>query len=187
MKKKMLVPLLFLCLATCLFGCGSGKEGTTEVKTRSIFERVEDDGETKAPDTKPEVQLPDGVEFNSADGFYYGYLQSSGQDKIGAANEDGVLYTIIYKAEILGDNLIIYGNFGYKNFQDQDTVSVSDKGIYSFTVTDDTTFQMAGGDQGPETVSKEEFQGYLNDLIDSQLYFEVEISETSAKTVTISA
>lgn len=192
MKRKTLGLILVFALGLSLVACGSKKENadvTADTETESIFESI--DASTAAQENGTNKgtssSLPEGVEFNTADGFYAGTLQSSGKDKIGAANEYGSLYTIIYKAQIIDNNLIIYGNFGYKNFQDQDTISVSDDGIYVFTVTDDTSFQLRGGEEGPEIVSKEDFNNYLSQLIDSQLYFEVEIADNQAITVSISS
>ena len=192
MKKNTLGVILTLALGISLVACGSKKENadvTANTETGSIFEPVDDSAAAQDKDTDKDTSasLPEGIEFNTADGFYSGTLQSSGKDKIGAANEYGSLYTIIYQAQIIDNNLVIYGNFGYRNFQDQDIVSVSDNGIYAFTITDDTTFQMVGGEEGPEIVSKEDFNNYLSQLIDSQLYFEIEIADNHAITVSISS
>ena len=46
---------------------------------------------------------------------------------------------------------------------------------------------MVGGEEGPEIVSKEDFNNYLSQLIDSQLYFEIEIADNHAITVSISS
>ena len=193
MKKKTLGVILTLAMCLSLVACGAKKGNdnvTTNTDAGSLFEPIDDS--TAAQDKNSEDQtssaaLPEGVEFNTADGFYSGTLQSSGKDKIGAANEYGSLYSIIYQAQIIDNNLVIYGNFGYRNFQDQDIVSVSDNGIYAFTITDDTTFQMVGGEEGPEIVNKEDFNNYLSQLIDSQLYFEIEIADNHAITVSISS
>ncbi|SCY23617.1 hypothetical protein [Butyrivibrio sp. INlla14] len=192
MKKKTLGVILTLALGISLVACGSKKENadvTANTETGSIFEPIDDSAAAQDKDTDKDTSssLPEGVEFNTADGFYSGTLQSSGKDKIGAANEYGSLYTIIYQAQIIDNNLVIYGNFGYRNFQDQDIVSVSDNGIYAFTITDDTTFQMVGGEEGPEIVSKEDFDNYLTQLMDSQLYFEIEIADNHATSVSISS
>lgn len=193
MKKKTLGVILTLAMCLSLVACGA-KNGddnvTTNTDAESLFEPIDDSNaaqDKNSEDQTLSATLPEGVEFNTADGFYAGTLQSSGKDKIGAANEYGSLYTIIYQAQIIDNNLVIYGNFGYRNFQDQDTVSVSDNGIYAFTITDDTTFQMVGGEEGPEIVSKEDFNNYLSQLIDSQLYFEIEIADNHAITVSISS
>ncbi|WP_026488981.1 hypothetical protein [Butyrivibrio sp. XBB1001] len=192
MKRKTLGLILVFALSLSLVACESKKENadaTANAETGSIFEPIDDSTAAQENDTNKGTSssLPEGVEFNTADGFYAGTLQSSGKDKIGAANEYGSLYTIIYQAQIIDNNLVIYGNFGYRNFQDQDIVSVSDNGIYAFTITDDTTFQMVGGEEGPEIVSKEDFNNYLSQLIDSQLYFEIEIADNHAITVSISS
>lgn len=190
MTRKTLGVILAFSLCLGLAACGSKNEnpGSVTDGDSTIFEPIDDSTSDNAKTPQEEsAQLPEGVEFNTADGFYSGTLQSSGQDKIGAANEYGLLYTIIYKAEIIDNNLLIYGNFGYRNSMDQDIISVSDDGIYAFTITEDTIFQMAGGEDGPEIVSIDEFKTYLSQLIDSQLYFEVQMAGNSAVTVTISA
>lgn len=193
MKKKTLGVILTLTLGLSLVACGAKKENMDTANTSetgSIFETLDEsstNNDQNAQTAAPYANLPEGVEFNTADGFYAGTLQASGKDKIGAANEYGVLYTIIYQAQIIDNNLVIYGNFGYRNSQDQDVISVSDNGIYAFTIADDTTFQMVGGEEGPEIVSKEDFNNYLSQLIDSQLYFEIEIADNHAITVSISS
>ena len=188
MKKRFLTSLLTLFLGISFIACGSKETETADAPgTGGIFETLDD-----APDTdnkqqqNPASDLPEGVEFVSADGFYCGYLQSSNQDKIGAVDASGQMYMVIYDSKITDDNLVIYGNFGYKNFADQDIVSVSDKGIFAFTITDDTTFVLYGGEE-PEYPTKDEFYRTLSDTSDSGLYFEVELSESVAKTVSISS
>ena len=187
MKKKLFAALIIVCLCTGLAACGSKNiESSDNAGSGSMFEPI-------ASDDKPAVQkedssaLPEGIEFNSADGFYSGYLKSSDKDKIGAVNENGVMYSIISNAEIIGDNLIIYGNFGYRNSQDQDIISVSDEGIYAFTIDESTAFQYLGGEDGAEALSKEDFMKELSSLLDSGLLFEVEISDSVAKTVSFAS
>ena len=126
-------------------------------------------------------------ETENADGVYGAYLKSSDESKIGATDEYGLLYTVVYKSQLSEDTLSLTGSMDYRNSREQDPISVSDDLMHVFTVNDSTVYQMIGGDAGPENVSKAEFAGYLADCADSGLYIEVEVKDGAVTTVSISS
>lgn len=132
--------------------------------------------------------IPDAPEEEeNADGFYGSYLKSSDENKIGTTDENGLLYKVVYRAVFVEDKLYLSGSMDYRNSKDQDAISVSDDLTHVFTVNLDTVYQMVGGEDGPETVTYDEFAGYLKDCSDSGLYVEVEVSGGVVKTASISA
>ncbi len=123
--------------------------------------------------TEGEPDAP--VEYETADGFMGSFLLSSDRDKIDTTNDYGVFYRVIYKASINGDELTACGSMDYRNSKDQDPVTISSDVTHVFKVNDSTVY-LKGGEEGTETVTKEEFAGYLDSRKDSGMYFEVEIS-----------
>ena len=126
------------------------------------------------------------AEYETADGFMGSFLQASDRDKIDTTNDYGVFYRVVYKATLEGDELTAYGSMDYRNFKDQDPITISSDVTHVFKV-DDNTVYMKGGEEGTDTVSKEEFAGYLDSRKDSGMYFEVEISGGVVKTAQIYA
>jgi len=46
----------------------------------------------------------------------------------------------------------------------------------AFIITDQTVFQMIGGEDGPENVTKEDFAQYLKDCADSGLLLDIQVN-----------
>ena len=129
-----------------------------------------------------DAQAP--TEYETSDGFMGSFLLASDRDKIDTTNDYGVLYRVVYKASIEGDELIACGSMDYRNFKDQDPVTISSDVTHIFKLDENTVYQKQGeGDL--ETLTKEEFADYLNSRKDSGMYFEVEISGGVVKTVQI--
>lgn len=126
------------------------------------------------------------VEYETADGFMGSFLQAADRDKIDTTNDYGVFYRVVYKATLEGDELTACGSMDYRNSKDQDPVTISSDVTHIFKV-DDSTVYLKGGEGSTETVSKEEFAGYLDSRKDSGMYFEVEISGGVVKTAQIYA
>ncbi len=126
------------------------------------------------------------VEYETADGVMGSFLLSSDRDKIDTTNDYGVLYRVVYKATLEGDELTACGSMDYRNSKDQDPITISSDVTHVFKV-DDNTVYLKGGEGGEETVSKEEFAGYLDSRKDSGMYFEVELSGGTVKTAQIYA
>lgn len=126
------------------------------------------------------------VEYETADGVMGSFLLASDRDKIDTTNDYGVLYRVVYKATLEGDELTACGSMDYRNSKDQDPITISSDVTHVFKV-DDNTVYLKGGEGGEETVSKEEFAGYLDSRKDSGMYFEVEISGGTVKTAQIYA
>ena len=120
-----------------------------------------------------DAQAP--VEYETADGFMGSFLLASDRDKIDTANDYGVLYRVVYKAYIEGDELIACGSMDYRNSKDQDPITISSDVTHIFKVDENTVYQKQG-EAELETLSKEEFAGCLDSRKDSGMYFEVEVS-----------
>ena len=126
------------------------------------------------------------VEYETADGVMGSFLLASDRDKIDTTNDYGVLYRVVYKATLEGDELTACGSMDYRNSKDQDPITISSDVTHVFKV-DDNTVYLKGGEGGEETVSKEEFAGYLDSRKDSGMYFEVEVSGGTVRTAQIYA
>lgn len=126
------------------------------------------------------------VEYETADGYMGSFLLASDRDKIDTTNDYGVFYRVVYRATLEGDELTACGSMDYRNSKDQDPITISSDVAHVFKV-DDNTVYLKGGEGGTETVSKEEFAGLLDSRKDSGMYFEVEISGGTVKTVQIYA
>lgn len=184
MKKISLLLAIVFCFS--LVGCGKNTapaalESTNSVETNQSTESVES---TEIPeDTASEdfAETPDSVDNEEAeedDGTYWlsGYLKSSEKDKSGEPDEYGVIQPIIYVAKIDGDSLIIEGTTNFRNEESQDPVGMGPGDYAEFIITDETVFQMVGGEYGPETVTKEEFAGYLESCADSGILLDLKIT-----------
>ncbi|MCR5487617.1 MAG: hypothetical protein K6F35_08815 [Lachnospiraceae bacterium] len=126
------------------------------------------------------------AEYETSDGFMGSFLLASDRDMIDTTNEYGVLYRVVYQASIEGDGLIACGSMDYRNFKDQDPLTISSDLTHIFKIDENTVFQKQG-EAELETISKEEFAGYLDSRKDSGMYFEVEISGGVVKTALISS
>ena len=115
------------------------------------------------------------AEYETSDGFMGSFLSASDRDKIDTTNDYGVFYRVIYEASLEGDELIACGSMDYRNFKDQDPISISSDVRHIFKVDNNTVYRK-GTEEGTETVSKEEFAGYLESRKDSGMYFEVELN-----------
>ncbi|MCR5403166.1 MAG: hypothetical protein K6E91_05005 [Butyrivibrio sp.] len=182
MKNYKIFAATALCAALILTACGSKKEADTT----SIFEPIGDAAvsQQEASDKSGEQDTASNdngssvpSENETADGFMGAYLQASDKDKIDTTNEAGVLYKVVYDAAIDGDDLIIYGAMDYRNDKGQDSMTVSSDLKHIFKVTDETVYQMVGGEAGAEAVSKEDFSEYLKNLIDSGLFLDIEVKD----------
>ena len=75
----------------------------------------------------------------------------------------------------------------YRNYKEQDPITISSDRKHIFAVNENTVYQMVGGDDGPEVISKEEFATNLKEMIDSGLFLEVEVSNGVVTTASIIA
>ena len=125
------------------------------------------------------------VEYETADGFMASFLPASNREQIDTTNDYGVLYRVVYQASLEGDELTACGSMDYRNFKDQDPITITSDQTHIFKVDDNTVYRMIGDESGTNTVTKEEFAGLLDKLKDSGMYFEVEISNGVAASATI--
>ena len=125
------------------------------------------------------------IQYETADGFMASFLLASDRERIDTTNDYGVLYRVVYQASLEGDELIACGSMDYRNFKDQDPITITSDQTHVFKVDDNTVYRMIGDESGTNTVTKEEFAGLLDKLKDSGMYFEVEISNGVAASATI--
>ena len=112
------------------------------------------------------------------DGSYWlsGYLLSSEKDKSGEPDENGNPQPIGYVAKIDGDSFIVEGATNMRQKESDEAVEMCPGDSAEFIITDETVFQMCGGEDGPETVTKDEFAGYLESCADSGLLLDLQIT-----------
>ena len=211
-KMKRIVPLI-ICMAAILSACGKEKAEETETpvveimlddqrtvtadsseKTEesddasgSVEKETAESGEEAATAEKETAESDEAsapVEYETADGFMGSFLLASYRDLIDTTNEYGVLYRVVYKASIEGDELIACGSMDYRNFQDQDPITITSDITHIFKVDENTVYQMQGETE-LETISKEEFAGFLDSEKESGIYLEVEISDGVVKTASL--
>ena len=157
------------------FEKGSASDNTDAVSNNDSANAVSNDDSADAP-----------IENETADGFMGSFLLSSDRDKIDTTNDYGFLYRVVYKASLEGNELRACGSMDYRNSKDQDPITISSDITHIFKVDDNTVYQK-DGENGTETVTKEEFAGFLDSRKDSGMYFEVEISGGVVKTALLSA
>lgn len=200
MKKISILLAVSICFT--LLGCGETKSaetgsetgisvGTIESATESESLSETDEAETDEAETdEPETDESETNESETSDsethftealddeGTYWisGYLLASNKDSAGEPDENGVLQAIIYEAYIEDDFLTIKGVTNFRNEESQDPVGMNEVDEAGFIITDQTVFQMVGGDIGPEVVTKEEFAQYLKDCADTGLLLDIQVN-----------
>ncbi len=192
MKKRIAVVLIIICTAVLLTACG--KEKTAEPPPPAVTAEAET---ASLPDASNQAEQPDEAspsedkpsapaEYETADGFMSSFLLASDRNLIDTANEYGVFYRVVYEASLEGDELTACGSMDYRNFKDQDPITVSSDLRHIFKV-DDSTVYRKGTEEGDKTISKEEFAELLESRKNSGMFFEVEISGGAVKTAYLAA
>ena len=192
MKKGKTVVLTILCLTMLLSACGKGKTAepslpveTTEAETASLPD-TSNQPEQVTDTTSSEDEPSAPVEYETADGFMSSFLLASDRDLIDTTNDYGVFYRIIYEASLEDDELRACGSMDYRNFKDQDSITISSDLTHIFKVDDHTEYRK-GTEVGDQIISKEEFAELLESRKDSGMFFEVEISGGVVKTAYLTA
>lgn len=192
MKKGKTVVLTILCLTMLLSACGKGKTAepsspveTTEAETASLPD-TSNQPEQVTDTTSSEDELSAPVEYETADGFMSSFLLASDRDLIDTTNDYGVFYRIIYEASLEDDELRACGSMDYRNFKDQDSITISSDLTHIFKVDDHTEYRK-GTEVGDQIISKEEFAELLESRKNSGMFFEVEISGGVVKTAYLTA
>lgn len=178
-RRKMKKVSLLLTVAICatLLGCGKTENADAGAATAVSAEAIESVTESvSVPET--DTASTSFTEALADEGTYWmsGYLRASDKDSAGEPDESGVLQAIIYEAYIEDDILTVKGVTNFRNDIDQDPVGMNDVDEAAFIITDQTVFQMVGGEEGPEDVTKEEFAQYLKDCADSGLLLDIQVS-----------
>ena len=192
MGKRKAVVLIILCLTTLLSACGKGK--TTEPS--SPVEPVETET-TSMPDilqqheqmniiSSSESTPSAPVEYETADGFMSSFLLASDRELIDTTNDYGVFYRVVYEASLEDDELRACGSMDYRNFKDQDSITISSDLTHVFKVDDNTVYRK-GTEVGDQTITKEEFAELLEIRKNSGMFFEVEIRNGVLKTAYLTA
>ena len=192
MKKGKTVILTILCLTMLLSACGKGKTAepsspveTTEAETASLPD-TSNQPEQVTDTTSSEDEPSAPVEYETADGFVSSFLLASDRDLIDTTNDYGVFYRIIYEASLEDDELRACGSMDYRNFKDQDSITISSDLTHVFKVDDHTEYRK-GTEVGDQIISKEEFAELLESRKNSGMFFEVEISGGVVKTAYLTA
>ena len=192
MKKGKAVVLTVLCLTMLLSACGKGKTAEpslpvemTEAETASLPD-TSNQPEQVTDTTSSEDELSAPVEYETADGFMSSFLLASDRELIDTTNDYGVFYRIIYEASLEDDELRACGSMDYRNFKDQDSITISSDLTHIFKVDDHTEYRK-GTEVGDQIISKEEFAELLESRKNSGMFFEVEISGGVVKTAYLTA
>ena len=192
MKKGKTVILTILCLTMLLSACGKGKTAepsspveTTEAETASLPD-TSNQPEQVTDTTSSEDEPSAPVEYETADGFMSSFLLASDRDLIDTTNDYGVFYRIIYEASLEDDELRACGSMDYRNYKDQDSITISSDLTHVFKVDDHTEYRK-GTEVGDQIISKEEFAELLESRKNSGMFFEVEISGGVVKTAYLTA
>ena len=192
MKKGKTVILTILCLTMLLSACGKGKTAepsspveTTEAETASLPD-TSNQPEQVTDTTSSEDEPSAPVEYETADGFMSSFLLASDRDLIDTTNDYGVFYRIIYEASLEDDELRACGSMDYRNFKDQDSITISSDLTHIFKVDDHTEYRK-GTEVGDQIISKEEFAELLESRKNSGMFFEGEISGGVVKTAYLTA
>lgn len=186
MKKISILLAASICVT--LLGCGKTESTETGAVTGISVEPIESVTESESISETDETQN----DFNEAlddEGTYWlsGYLKASDKDNAGEPDENGILQAIIYEAYIEDDVLTVTGVTNFRNDKDQDPVGMNDVDEAAFIITDETAFQMLGGEEGAENVTKEEFAQYLKDCADTGLLLDIQINGAKVVVAQISA
>lgn len=192
MNGRKAVVLIILCLTTLLSACGKGKvtEPTTpvepiEAETTSVpgtLQQSEQLNDISSSEGNPSAP----VEYETADGFMGSFLLASDRELIDTTNDYGVFYRVVYEASLEDNELRACGSMDYRNFKDQDSITISSDLTHIFKVDDNTVYRK-GTEAGDQTISKEEFAELLEIRKNSGMFFEVEISGGVVKTAYLAA
>ena len=192
MRNRKAVVLIILCLTILLSACGKGK--TTEpsspvepVETETtsmpdILQQHEQMNDISSSESNPSAP----VEYETADGFMSSFLIASDRELIDTTNDYGVFYRVVYEASLEDDELRACGSMDYRNFKDQDSITISSDLTHVFKVDDNTVYRK-GTEVGDQTITKEEFAELLEIRKNSGMFFEVEISNGVLKTAYLTA
>lgn len=174
MKKLSLLLVASICVT--LLGCGKTENAETVAVTGITVEPIESITESESL-SQTETSDKHFTEALNDEGTYWmsGYLRASDKDNAGEPDENGILQAIIYEAYIEDDLLTVKGVTNFRNDKAQDPVGMNDVEEVSFIITDQTVFQMIGGEDGPEDVTKEDFAQYLKDCADTGLLLDIQV------------
>ena len=175
MRKISLLLAASVCVT--LLGCGKTENAETGAATGFSVEPIESVTESE-PLSETDTAENDFTEALDDEGTYWlsGYLRASDKDSAGEPDEYGVLQAIIYEAYIEDDILTVKGVTNFRNDKAQDPVGMNDVDEAAFIITDQTVFQMIGGEEGPEDVTKEDFAQYLKDCADTGLLLDIQVN-----------
>ena len=192
MRKRKAVVLIILCVSTLLSACGKGKTaepsapveptGTETASVPGTSQQSEQLNDTSSSESKPSAP----VEYETADGFMSSFLLASDRELIDTTNDYGVFYRVVYEASLKDDELRACGSMDYRNFKEQDSITISSDLTHVFKVDDNTVYRK-GTEAGDQTISKEDFAELLEIRKNSGMFFEVEISGGVVKTAYLAA
>ncbi len=205
MKKKRMLLVVALCVAGMMTGCGSKNNATTEntESGNTIVSETDDvttgDSEEVVAENKTEseqeaeseqdteTESEETSETAGVTGVISGVLEASGKDKIGETDAYGIVDPIIYDVTLENNTLTISGATNYRNYVEQDPISISDDETVSYTVTEDTVYVIYSGEADPEYMTQDEFAEYLTQVMDSGLSFEISVTDGVVTEASISS
>ncbi len=202
MNRKILVMFMTSCVLAFSAGCTSQEsapvdpgyeeiapefatnenEAQAAPEQETAEEKTEATAETSQSTTDETSQ---SAASDISDGKWSAYLDSSRKDVAGKVGEAGEPQAIIYDGGVEGDQLTIVGVLAPDPY---DPTGYTQDGAHVLKLDDSTSYIMSGGDEGPETVTKEEFGGYFKNCLNSGgLAFDIEVQGGVVKEVKISA
>jgi hypothetical protein len=181
MKKRIMVLSMIFCMGLATIACGKEESAPeTSEAVESVEQSVE---ETVSEETTEDVE--EDSEATAQTEVWCGYLEASNKELSGEPDEYGVIRAIIYDAHLDGDTFTLEGTLNFKNDMSQDPIGMVPGDVNTFKVDENTKYLLYGGEAGPEEKTREEFEEIFKGLLDSGLFFEVEIENGVAKTVNI--
>jgi len=120
----------------------------------------------------------------SEDGIYTAILLSTGQNRAGNPDEDGVVLCIAYDVALTDSELLMTGVYGYSSAPGEEIESNSDDGSYSFKIDENTQFTMEGG-ESPMSVPLTNYKQIMASCVDSESTLEITVEGGVAKSISI--
>ncbi|CBK75900.1 hypothetical protein CIY_34590 [Butyrivibrio fibrisolvens 16/4] len=186
MKKRIMVLSMIFCMGLATIACGKEESAPeTSEAVESVEQSVDDTASEETTESSEEVTEDEEDEEATNTTVWCGYLEASNKELSGEPDEYGVIRAIIYDAHLDGDTFTLEGTLNFKNVMSQDPIGMVPGDVNTFKVDENTKYLLHGGEAGPEEKTREEFEEIFKGLLDSGLFFEVELENGVAKTVNI--
>ncbi|MCR5273222.1 MAG: hypothetical protein K6E13_09620 [Lachnospiraceae bacterium] len=185
MKNKISLAILCALVLTAT-ACGTTESTKEAVETEAeSTETATEIASTEAESTETATEIA-STEVESteesaavsdlADGCYETYL-------LAEPSEFAEQY--VSSIEFKDSSVVIDASFFQIENNDWDNRIGVDKNVYTIVLDENTQFTASGGDADPEQMTREEFESYLKDLINSGLGLEIKIENGVATVMDI--